>query len=125
MSNYVEYRKAVGISNKDMIRAIKGSYRKYSGATNAMVNNPDSYGVCLLPQAEKLLAANFGYGNGLAVKEEKPVRKPSVRKRPNRISVYLTDKMYEKVKAIMQDRGYDTFQDFLLDILVENIGGLL
>lgn len=123
MSNYAEYREAVGIKNADMIRALRGSFRKYGGATNAMVNNPDSYGVCLTPQAEKVLAANFGYANGLQHVKEKPVRKACMRKKPNRLSVYLTDEMYETIKTMMHYEGFDTVQDFLLKILTDYLGG--
>lgn len=123
MSNYAEYRENVGIKNADMIRALRGSYRKYGGATNAMVNNPESYGVCLLPEAEKILAANFGYANGLSCVKEKPVRKACLRKKPNRLSVYLTDEMYETIKTMMHYEGFDTVQDFLLKILTDYLGG--
>ena len=123
MSNYAEYREAVGIKNADMIRAIRATYKKYGGATNAMVNNPQSYGVCLLPEAEKLLAAHFGFANGLNAVKEKPVRKACLRKKPNRLSVYLSDEMYEKFKTMMHYEGCDTVQDFLMKILEDYLGG--
>lgn len=123
MSNYAEYREAVGISNTDMIKAIRASYRNYSGATNAMVNNPDKYGVCLLPEAEKILVAHFGNGKGLDCKEPKAIRKACLRKRPNRLSVYLSDEMYETFKTMMHHEGCDTVQDFLLKILTDYLGG--
>lgn len=123
MSNYAEYRKAVGIKNADMIRVIRSSYRKYGGATNAMVNNPENYGVCLLPEAEKLLVAHFGYANGLSEVKEKPVRKAALRKRPNRLSVYLTDDMFMQIRDTMKLQGYETVQDFLLKILTDYLGG--
>lgn len=123
MSNYAEYREAVGIKNADMIRALRGSFRKYGGATNAMVNNPDSYGVCLTPQAEKVLAANFGYANGLQHVKEKPVRKACMRKKPNRLSVYLSDDMFMQIRDMMKVEGYETVQDFLLKILTDYLGG--
>lgn len=123
MSNYVQYRKSVGISNNDMIKAIRASFKNYSGATNAMVNNPDRYGVCLLPEAEKLLVAHFGLGEGLDYKKDKPVRKACLRKKPNRLSVYLTDEMYEQFKQMMKSNGCDTVQDFLLKILEDYLGG--
>lgn len=123
MSNYTEYRDAVGIKNVDMIRAVRTVYKKYSGATNAMVNHPESYGVCLLPEAEKLLADRYGYANGLNAVKEKPVKKAAIRKKPNRLSVYLTDEMYEKIKNAMKQDGCDTVQDFLLRILEDYLGG--
>lgn len=123
MSNYAEYRDSVGIKNADMIRAIRGSYKNYSGATNAMVNNPERYGVCLIPDAEKILAANFGIGKGLDYKQEKPIRKACLRKKPNRVSVYLSDEMYEQFKTLMHFEGCDTVQEFLYRILEDYLGG--
>ena len=123
MSNYAEYREAVGIKNADMIRAIRGSYKNYSGATNAMINNPDRYGVCLLPAAEKLLAANFGEGRGLDYKQEKPVRKACLRKKPNRMTVYLSDEMYEEVIAAMKHDGCEKVQEFLYRLLEDYLWG--
>ena len=123
MSNYAEYREAVGIKNADMMRARRASFRKYGGATNAMVNNPDSYGVCLTPKAEKVLAANFGYANGLQHIKEKPVRKACIRKKPNRMTVYLADDMFMQIREMMVAEGYSTVQDFLLKILTDYLGG--
>lgn len=123
MSNYAEYRQAVGIKNADMIRALRGSFRKYGGATNAMVNNPDSYGVCLTPKAEKVLAANFGYAKGLQHIKEKPIKKAALRKKPNRMTVYLTDDMFMQIRDMMKVEGYETVQDFLLKILTDYLGG--
>ena len=123
MSNYAEYRQAVGIKNADMIRALRGSFRKYGGATNAMVNNPDSYGVCLTPKAEKVLAANFGYAKGLQHIKEKPIKKAALRKKPNRMTVYLTNDMFMQIRDMMKVEGYETVQDFLLKILTDYLGG--
>jgi hypothetical protein len=123
LSDYKAYRDAVGITNNDMIRALRGTFKRYGGATNAMVNNPDSYGVCLLPKAEKILAANFGYANGLSNVKQKPVRKACIRKKPNRLSVYLTDEMYSEIKAIMEREGYATVQEFLCKLLEDYVGG--
>ena len=123
MSNYAEYREAVGIKNADMIRAIRVSYKNYSGATNAMVNNPERYGVCLIPEAEKLLAANFGTGKGLDYRNEKPVRKACLRKKPNRLSVYLSDEMYKEIVAAMKRDGCQTVQEFLYRLLEDYLGG--
>ena len=117
MSDYKTYREAVGISNSDMIRALRGHYKKYGGATNAMVNNPESYGVCLLPQAEKILAANFGVANGLTYAKEKAVKKACLRKKPNRLSVYLSDEMYDMVKQSMRENEIDTVQEWLFRVL--------
>ena len=123
MSNYAEYREAVGIKNADMIRALRASFRKYGGATNAMVNNPDSYGVCLTPKAEKVLAANFGYAKGLQHVKEKPIRKACIRKKPHRLTVYLADDWYERVKKSMKENEIETVQEWLFRVLEDFLMG--
>lgn len=116
MSDYRQYRENTGIKNVDMIRTLRSQYKKYGGATNAMVNNPDSYGVCLLPEAEKLLAKRYGYDKTLSSAKEPRVEKAVVRKKPNRLSIYLTDDMYEVFKSAMKEKGFDTVQDFIMEI---------
>lgn len=116
MSDYKKYREEVGIKNADMIRALRSQYKRYGGATNAMVNNPETYGVCLLPDAELLLAKRFGYDKNLSNARGQNVRKAVIRKKPNRLSVWLTDEMYEQFRKTMQDKGYETVQDFMMDI---------
>ena len=117
MSDYKQYRENIGIKNADMIRVLRTQYRRYGGATNAMVNNPETYGVCLLPEAEKLLAQRCGYDKSLSKARELTIRKAAVRKKPNRLSIYLTDEMYERFRKKMQENGFDTVQNFLMDIL--------
>lgn len=117
MSDYRQYREDVGIKNADMIRVLKTKYRRYGGATNAMVNNPDTYGVCLIPEAEKLLAERFGYGKGLGYAKERPVKKAAIRKKPNRLSIWLTDEKFDEFRKTMQEKGFETVQDFMAEIL--------
>ncbi len=117
MSDYKQYREDVGIKNADMIRVLRTQYKRYGGATNAMVNNPETYGVCLLPEAEKLLAKRFGYSKSLGNAREQTVRKAAIRKKPNRLTMYLTDDMYEQFREVMKEHGFETVQDFLMDIL--------
>lgn len=117
MSDYKQYREEVGIRNADMIRVLRTQYKRYGGATNAMVNNPDTYGVCLIPEAEKLLVERFGFGNGLSNAKEKPVKKAALRKKPNRLSVYLSDDMFQLFRERMLEEGYETVQDFIMEIL--------
>lgn len=47
--DYNQFRASNGISRGDMIKTVKEICPKYSKATQSMVDNPDKYGVCLLP----------------------------------------------------------------------------
>lgn len=117
MSDYKQYREEVGIKNADMIRVLKSKYRRYGGATNAMVNNPDTYGVCLLPEAERLLAQKYGCGKSLTNAKEPVVRKAAIRKKPNRLSIWLSDEKFDLFRQTMKEKGFDTVQDFMTEIL--------
>ena len=117
MSDYKQYREEVGIKNADMIRVLKSKYRRYGGATNAMVNNPDTYGVCLLPEAERLLAQKYGYSKSLTNAKEPVVRKAAIRKKPNRLSIWLSDEKFDLFRQTMKEKGFDTVQDFMTEIL--------
>ena len=55
MSDYVRYREEKGLSNNQIIRTVAEGYPGYTKIQNTMVNNPQKYGICLLPEAEKLL----------------------------------------------------------------------
>ena len=54
MSDYVRYREEKGLSNNQIIRTVAEGYPGYTKIQNTMVNNPQKYGICLLPEAEKL-----------------------------------------------------------------------
>ena len=115
MSDYIRYRKEKGLSNNQIIRTIAEGYPGYTKIQNTMVNNPQKYGICLLPEAEKLLVDKFGEGEGIKLRGVK--RSESRRKKSNRLVVRLNDEMYNRVRDLMFRLRYTSVQAFLEDAL--------
>lgn len=115
MSDYVRYREEKGLSNNQIIRTIAEGYPGYTKIQNTMVNNPQKYGICLLPEAEKLLVDKFGEGKGIKLRGVK--RSESRRKKSNRLVVRLNDEMYNRVRDLMFRLRYTSVQAFLEDAL--------
>ena len=115
MSNYIRYREEKGLSNNQIIRTIAEGYPGYTKIQNTMVNNPQKYGICLLPEAEKLLVDKFGEGEGIKLRGVK--RSESRRKKSNRLVVRLNDEMYNRVRDLMFRLRYTSVQEFLEDAL--------
>ena len=115
MSDYIRYREEKGLSNNQIIRTIAEGYPGYTKIQNTMVNNPQKYGICLLPEAEKLLVDKFGEGEGIKLRGVK--RSESRRKKTNRLVVRLNDEMYNRVRDMMFRLKYTSVQAFLEDAL--------
>ena len=115
MSDYVRYREEKGLSNNQIIRTVAECYPGYTKIQNTMVNNPQKYGICLLPEAEKLLVDKFGEGEGIKLHGAK--RSESRRKKSNRLVVRLNDEMYNRVRDLMFRLRYTSVQAFLEDAL--------
>ena len=115
MSDYVRYREEKGLSNNQIIRTVAEGYPGYTKIQNTMVNNPQKYGICLLPEAEKLLVDKFGEGEGIKLHGAK--RSESRRKKSNRLVVRLNDEMYNRVRDLMLRLRYTSVQAFLEDAL--------
>ena len=110
--DYNQFRASNGISRGDMIKTVKEICPKYSKATQSMVDNPDKYGVCLLPALDKLLLEKYG--------GRQPQKKPEPnRKKKNRFQVWLDDETAQKLIAIRARDGMTTQQ--LLQELIENL----
>jgi len=111
--NYKSYRAASGIDGKSMIKALHEAYPKYGKPTQSMIDNPQKYGVQLIPNAEKILYERFG-----APTPGKPVKRTAPRrKKPCRFTVRLTESQYGEVKQQMEADGYATSQELLEHLL--------
>lgn len=114
--DYKRFRAEAGITTGDMIKAVKDVCPKYSKCQQSFVDQPDKYGLCLLPSIDKLLASRFGSeGKAEAESESKPVPK---RTKPHRLVVYLPDELNEQFAQIRAREGCTT-QELLKD-LIEN-----
>ena len=93
--DYKQFRETNSVSGKDMISALRELYPKYGKATQSMVDNPEKYGVRLLPAAERHLAERF-------VGEHDGHKAPN-RRKPHRLVVYLPDDLYRQVRALIEE----------------------
>lgn len=121
MADYNKYRETVGIDNVQMTAALREAFPKYSKIQSAMVNAPEKYGLCLSPEAEAILIAKFGYGDGLNEKHRKNAKVK--RSKSNRMVVRLDDTTYDMVKAKMAEMGVKSAQEFIEYSVKEMIGG--
>lgn len=104
-----EYRLNTGMSVKDVVSCLKEHYPKYSKITHSMVENPDKYGVQLLPEAQKLLPA--------AESPKKP-RTADRHRKKHQFLYRVTKSRHEAVKRLLeQDKDFSTFQS-LCDHLI-------
>lgn len=119
MPDYAAYIEAAGIKPGQFTGAIREQFPKFSKIQKSMICAPDRYGLQLVPDAEALLTARFGRHPGLACTDPRPARKKPrpVRSKPCRLVVYLPEDVNDRVRALMQRRGYETVQEFLCTIL--------
>lgn len=128
MTDYNSYRESKGLSNRDMIRVIRAEFSNYSKAQQSMVSNPAKNGVCLLPEAERILEKNFGPGPGLSISDSAPGKKRTHanREKPNRLYVRLSDELSKRVDALMGRMSFASKQDFIeaaIQQMCERYGG--
>lgn len=118
MTDYNSYRLSKNLTNRDIISCVRSKYPSYGKMQNSVVNNPERNGVCLLPEAEKLLIQKFGYGPGLLA------RRPSARNhgnkdKPNRYSVRLSTELSQRVEQVMDYLCFTSKQDFIEAAIVQ------
>ena len=121
MPDYGKYRAALKLTNNDIINTVQQKHPGFTKMQCCMVNNPERYGVQLTQDAERLLVDKFGHAEGLSIKQRK--RSPVKRTKSRRLSVRLDDATYDRVKNKMQERGSESVQSFLEEILAEIAGG--
>lgn len=111
--DYNKFREKHGIDNNAMIELLMEHYPSYSKIVQSMINHPEKYGVRLLPEAERKLKEHF------APKGEK---KPEVkRSKGNIMLVRLDDASYDMAKDKMREKGFQSVQDFLEEIIKRGV----
>lgn len=93
-----KYRLTHGLTVRDVVKALKPAFPRYSKAVQCMVENPGSYGVRLVPEAERLLDKRRGDRHRMGY----------------RLSCRVTKGRYDAVKqAIEADGRFPTVQAWL------------
>lgn len=123
MQDYNLYRDEKGLTNNDLIRAVKAGFPSFTKAQLSFANNPQKHALCLIPEAEALIVAAFGDGAGLSSTSKKaapPKSKPN-RKKPHRLVVYLDNALFNDVQTLATKRGFATMQAFLENVLLHEV----
>lgn len=123
MQDYNLYRAEKNLSNNDMIRVIKDGFPAFSKVQMSFASNPQKSALCLVPEAEALLVAAYGEGEGLSSaskKASRPKAKPN-RKKPHRLVVYLDGELFTDVQSLAAKRGYTTMQAFLENLISDEV----
>ena len=115
MPDYGKYRAALKLSNNDIIAVVKKLCPGFTKIQCSMINNPARYGTQLTKAAEEALVDNYGYAEGLSIKKRRKGRVK--RTKTNRLTVRLDDASYDRVKNKMQQRGSESVQSFLEEII--------
>lgn len=128
MADYGAYREAVGISSTDMVLALKPHFPSITKQIISIVNSPQLYGCCLIPEAEDKLAIAFGEGPGLShpvrrffKRLKHGQRRAEKRRKGYRCTLWLSDDTYFRLLSMKTKTEYKTFQALLEAALVEFI----
>ena len=123
MTDYKAYQAHVGITNPEMTDALQEVFPSYNKVCGTYVNNPEKYGVCLLPEAERLLLKTFGPGPGFASLpwQETKKKKSDSRRKSNAVTVRMNDELFQYAKAAKDETGCDSMQALFEFLLVSYI----
>ena len=120
MQDYEQYRSATGISSLMMVSALKPRFRSITKQILAIVNHPETYGVCLVPEAERLLEKTFGPGPGLAYQSAKR-RGTRARRKGHALTVRMGEDLYLRLMSMKTAGEFPTTQALAEALLRESI----
>ena len=114
MADYGAYREAVGISSSDMVVALKPHFPSITKQIISIVNSPQLYGCCLIPEAEDRIVKEFGEGPGLSFPFRRLFRRlrkdrpQEHRKRNHRVTVWMHPDLYFRLLSLKTKEPYGT-----------------
>lgn len=110
MADYQAYRDAVGISSMDMVLALRPHFPSVTKQIISIVNSPQLYGCCLIPEAEDRIVKEFGEGPGLSFpfRRLKGDRTPENRKKNHRVTVWMPPDLYFRLLSLKTKEPYGT-----------------
>lgn len=102
--DYKRFQSRYHVSNKSFITEVQTVYPRYSKIQHSMCCQPEKYGICLLPAAEKLVTRKY------------VPKRTENREKPNRVSARLDDETFQAMRSFLDERGL-TMQDFIAEII--------
>lgn len=98
------------MKQSERVKAIKAVYRGYDRFLDSKVNNPDKYGVQLIPDAEKLISPCEAV--------EAPTKR--FRKLQGQITVRMTKRLKGLLQQASKAKG-QTVQTFVLELIKKEV----
>lgn len=114
MMDYTDYCAFAGVTNAEVVRALRGKFPRFSKIQTTMISHPENYGVCLLPEAEAELIAVYGPGPQSAAARPRPPK----RRKPRRLVVYLSEEDYARFRSCLSASGCATIQEYLREMIL-------
>lgn len=115
MADYFAYREAVGITSQDMVLALRPHFPSVTKQIISIVNSPQLYGCCLIPEAEDRLVQAYGEGPGLSFPFRRLFRRlkgnqrpPENRKKNHRVTVWMPPDLYFRLLSLKTKEPYGT-----------------
>ena len=109
MPDYPLYMDSAKVTRRETAAALREHFPRFGKSAMSMVCNPDDYGVQLTQDAERRLAAVFGWHPGLSFRPRKPDR----RTKANRLTVRLDDAMYKALEDYYKHSAFASKQDLI------------
>lgn len=109
MQDYEQYREHADVTSTDMVKALQPHFRGFTKNIMAYLNRPGKYGICLVPEAERIIVETFGSGPGLASRKYKKHR-PAKRSKGHAVTVRMDDDLYLRLMSLKTDGEYPTTQ---------------
>lgn len=113
--DYGKYKAALCITNNDIINAVRKRHPGFSKIQCSMINNQSRYGIQLTQSAEEALIEEFGNAEGLTVKHK--TKREVKRTKPRRLACRVDEQTYDMVISKMRERGSESLQSFLEEII--------
>lgn len=110
MPDYRKYCSDTGITNGEMVEALREQFPKYSKSTQSMICNPADYAVQLTEEAEILLISHFGFAEGLAAKAP---RNHANKAKPHRLYVRINAELKARLEELKARLHFSTEQDLI------------
>lgn len=114
MLNLKEIREKSGAKAREIAEVIKTEYAGFDRPLLSKAEQPEKYGICLIPKAEALVVKAY-CENAL-----KPKKKEN-RTKAERVQCRLTESQYNSFIEALKHEGHATVQDGLQQIITKYI----
>ena len=97
------------MTNKEIIERISAVYPKFSKVQLSMVHHESLYGICLCPNAKRLIQKN------------KPTQTKAKTDDRKKLTVRIEPTLYDKLKEVMIRSGYKSINDLITNLITKEV----